>query len=70
MGEVLGWGKSNKFFGGDGIVWNYYFGGMTRESVMEHESGNVGDAQCEIFPLKPEEFRLNSMLWEINKEMN
>lgn len=39
MGEVLGWRKSNKFFGGDGIVWNHCSGGMTRESVMEHESG-------------------------------
>lgn len=32
--------------------------------MMEPESGNVGDAKCEIFQFKPEEYTLSPMCHE------
>lgn len=41
-----------------------YFGGMARESVLESESKNVGDAKCETFQFKPEGCRPRSVCHE------
>jgi len=40
---------------------NYNFGGMARESVMEQESGKVGDAKFEPFQFKSEDLILCAM---------
>lgn len=35
-----------------------------QQGKVEHESGKVGDAKCEVFQFKFEEFGLNSMFYE------
>ena len=60
MEELLGCRKSNKFFGeGDSIVGKLLFWRYGKENVMmDHESGKVGDAKCEVFQFKHEDWDL------------